>query len=343
MDPRYIEIFQRVFKGMRSVFGAPGGQPVLFNGGGLLALEAACASLLEPDDEVLVVDNGFFGEMFTQIIKCHVTRVKVLSASLGDQITTRQVEEELKKERFRVLAFSHVETSTGVRAQIKELAETAQAHGALTMVDGVSAVGGELVEQEALGVDVYCASTQKALAAPPGLALLMLGSRAVDTLERRKTPIKGFYLDLSKWVDSMRSYEDGGPPRLVSTPSTNLVQAFVCALEDIMEERVVDRVKRHATIAETMRAGLGLLGYPLVPKHPRYFANTVTAAFVPSGIQASQLVREVARLGVLVAPGIGSDRDQLIRIGHMGGVTLEDVETTLAALRQATTISSKRL
>ncbi len=335
MDPQYVEVFQRVFKGMRKVFGAPNGQPVLLNGGGLLALESACASLLEPNDEVLVVDNGFFGKMFTQIIKCHVRHVTVLTAPLGERVTTEKVEEKLGKGRFRVLAFSHVETSSSVKAQIKELAATAQAHGALTIVDGVSAVGGETVEQEAWGVDLYCASTQKALAAPPGLTLLMLGPQALEALENRKTPVNGFYLDLRKWVDSMRSYEEGGPPRLVSTPSTNLVMALATALNDITTEGISNRVQRHRKIAEAMRSGLVAHGLALVPKHSSFFANTVTAAYAPERTQATHLVKQIAQQGVLIAPGIGEYRNQLVRIGHMGGVTMEDVKTTLSAVGQA--------
>ncbi len=336
-DPRYVEVFRRVFKGMRGVFGAPKGQPVIFNGGGLLAMEAACASLLEPDDEVLVVDNGFFGEIFIQIIKCHAKRVTVLITSFGDRVPTDKVEAELRKGRFKALAFNHVETSSGVKAQIEELAAVAQAHGALTLVDGVSAVGGEVVEQRAWGVDVYCASTQKALAAPPGLALLMLGSRALEILENRKTLIKGFYLDLRKWVDSMRSYEEGGPPRLVSTPSTNLVMALATSLDDIVTEGISNRIQRHHRIADVMRSGLVAHGFTLVPKHSSFFANTVTAAYTPEGAPASNLVKQMAQQGVLIAPGIGEYRDQLVRIGHMGGVTLEDVKTTLQAIGQTIT------
>jgi alanine-glyoxylate transaminase/serine-glyoxylate transaminase/serine-pyruvate transaminase len=322
---------------MRHVFGASKGQPVLFNGGGLLALEAACASLLEPDDEVLVINNGFFGEMFLEIIRCHAKRVTVLITAFGDRVPTAEVEAELRKGRFKALAFTHVETSSGVKAQIEELAAAAQAHGALTLVDGVSAVGGEAVEQEAWGVDVYCASTQKALAAPPGLALLMLGSQALEVLENRKPPIKGFYLDLRKWIDSMRSYEEGGRPRLVSTPSTNLVMALATALDDILAEGIGKRIERHSAIAEAMRVGILALGLSLVPKQSSFFANTVTAAYLPPKVQASRVVKQMAQQGVLIAPGIGEYREQLVRVGHMGSVTMEDTVTTLHAVRQALT------
>jgi len=335
-DPRFVELFCRVLEGMRLVFGAPGGRPVVFNGSGMLAMEAACASLLERGDRVLVVDNGYFGSLIARMARRYTGRVSVIRAKLGERIGVEEVRSRLERGDFRVVALSHVDTGTGVRTQLAELAKAAREQGALTLVDGVSALGGEELKQEEWGVDLYFASTQKALAAPPGLGLFMLGPRALRRLEERRSRVRSIYLDLSRWVLSMESFEDGDP-RLVSTPATNLIAALDAALRIIIEEGVERRVRRHRELAEGLRRALTEeLGLKLVPRSLDLCANTVTAFYTPEGVEAKALIEETARRGVRIARGLQREiRNRYVRIGHMGDVTARDIDRTVEALRGA--------
>ena len=335
-DPRFVELFCRVLERMRLVFGALGGRPIVFNGSGMLAMEAACASLLERGDRVLVVDNGYFGGLVARVARRYTGRVAVLRARLGERVGVEEVEERLERDGFRVVAVSHVDTGTGVRVQLAELARVARRHGALTLVDGVSALGGEELEQERWGVDLYFASTQKALAAPPGLSLLMLGGRALSRLEERRSRVRSIYLDLSRWIASMRSFE-AGKPRLVSTPATNLVAALDAALGIVLDEGMEERVRRHRELAERLREALVEdLGVELVPRSLEYCANTVTAFYTPEGVEAGRLIGEVARRGVRIARGLQREiQDRYVRVGHMGDVKVRDIDLTVEALRGA--------
>ncbi|MFW9984859.1 MAG: pyridoxal-phosphate-dependent aminotransferase family protein, partial [Candidatus Odinarchaeota archaeon] len=234
-----------------------------------------------------------------------------------------------------VLAVSHIDTESGVKADLKNLAAIAQENGVLTIVDAVASVGGERIEQTQWGVDVCFASTQKALACPPGLALLMLSPRALQHLEDRKAPPSMVYQNLQLWIDSMQSYEADGVPRLVSTQATNLIAALDVALELIRKEGLEKRIQRHEQIAQHIRAGVTNLGLELVPKHPEYYANTVTTMFSPEKILASSVVEQMLKNNVRIAMGLGPRREELLRIGHMGITTLTDATTTLAALKQA--------
>ncbi len=334
-NPQFIASFRRVLQGLRRVFGAPDGQPVLMNGGGLLAMEVACANFMEPDTHVVILNSGFFGDQLLRVAKCYSKNITVLEAQFGERVALDRVRKHLDSSECHVLAVSHIDTESGVKADLKNLAAIAQENGVLTIVDAVASVGGERIEQTQWGVDVCFASTQKALACPPGLALLMLSPRALQHLEDRKAPPSMVYQNLQLWIDSMQSYEADGVPRLVSTQATNLIAALDVALELIRKEGLEKRIQRHEQIAQHIRDGVTNLGLELVPKHPEYYANTVTTMFSPEKILASSVVEQMLKNNVRIAMGLGPRREELLRIGHMGITTLTDATTTLAALKQA--------
>ena len=332
-NPQFIAIFQRVLQGLREVFGASDGQPVLMNGGGLLAMEVACANFMEPDTHVIILNSGFFGEQLLRVAKCYSNNVTMLEAQFGERVAHDRFRRHLDSSECQVLAVSHVDTESGVKADLKALAEIAQEKGALTIVDAVASVGGEYIRQTDWGVDVCFASTQKALACPPGLALLMLGPRALQRLNSRTTPPAMVYQNLQLWIDSMQSYEEE-TPRLVSTQATNLIAALDVALKLIKQEGLEQRIQRHEQIAAHIREGVTALGLELVPKLSEYYANTVTTMYSPDKILASSVVEQMLRDNVRIATGLGPRREELLRIGHMGITTLTDATTTLAALKR---------
>ena len=336
-DLDFVKMFRRVLQGLREVFRAPNGQPILFNGGGLLAMEVACANFIEPKDHILIINNGFFGEELIRVTKCYSRNVETLTVPLGDRVPLKEVQARLYSEEFQVLAVSHIDTGSGVKAQLRQLVQSAQRTDTLTIVDTVSSVGGEYLEQSRWGIDVCFASTQKAIAGPPGIALLMLSEKAMRRLDARKEPISSIYMNLKQWITSMQSYELEEVPRLVSTPASNLVAALDVALHLIQQEGLQQRIQRHQQNAQELRDGIISLGLTLVPKHPDYFSNTITTVFSPEHIAATKIAKQMLNQGVLIAPGLGQFRESLFRIGHMGNVTPADISITLAVLQQTLT------
>ena len=332
-NPQFIASFQRVLRGLHDVFGAPDGQPVLMNGSGLLAMEVACANFLDPDTHVVILNSGFFGDQLLRVAKCYSNNVTMLEAQFGERVAHDRVRRHLDSSECHVLAVSHVDTESGVKADLKALAEIAQEKGALTIVDAVASVGGEHMRQTEWGVDVCFASTQKALACPPGLALLMLGPRALQRLNSRTAPPAMVYQNLQLWIDSMKSYEEE-TPRLVSTQATNLIAALDVTLKLIEQEGLEQRIQRHEQIAAHIREGVTALGLELVPKLSEYYANTVTTMYSPDKILASSVVEQMLKNNVRIATGLGPRREELLRIGHMGITTLKDAKTTLAVLKR---------
>ena len=135
--PDFVECFGRALDQMREVFLCPDGQPFAVAGSGTLAMDMAASNLVEPGDRVLVVNSGYFSDRFVDIFTRYGAKVKSLSAPLGEAPTAEQVRAALAKEDYRLLAVTHVDTSTGAATDVRGMAAAAREAGALSVVDGL--------------------------------------------------------------------------------------------------------------------------------------------------------------------------------------------------------------
>ena len=190
MDGAFAKAFGRALGRAREVFLAPSAQPFVIAGSGTLAMEIATANLIDPGERAVVVNTGYFGDRMRAILERQGARVDEVRAPLGDVPDLGALERTLAGAPAKLVAVTHVDTSTGVRAPVEEVARIAREHGALTVVDGVCSVGGEELRQEAWGIDVALTASQKALGAPPGLALVVASPRALAARRAKKVPVR---------------------------------------------------------------------------------------------------------------------------------------------------------
>jgi alanine-glyoxylate transaminase/serine-glyoxylate transaminase/serine-pyruvate transaminase len=331
VDPDFIETFGRALGRVREVFLAPSSAPFVVAGTGTLAMELAAQSLVEPGDAVLVVDTGGFSERMATLLERIGARVTRFSSPLGRGPDLVELERALAG-GFRAVTITHVDTSTGVRAPVREIAALARAQGVLSIVDGVCSVGGEELRQEAWGVDVALTASQKALGTPPGLAVLTLSPNAMERYRMRKQRVPSLYLDLGEWLPIMQAYE-ARKPAYFATPAVNLVSALDVSLGQLLAEGIDARVARHAKIAAAFRAGVAALGLSLVAEESVQ-SSTISAMYFPAGVDAS-LVGAIRDEGVVVAGGLlPAIKAHYFRVGHMGVTGASQLVSTLAAIER---------
>jgi alanine-glyoxylate transaminase/serine-glyoxylate transaminase/serine-pyruvate transaminase len=316
--PRLIEAFGQSIERMREVWRAePASQPFILAGSGTLAMEVAAANLIEPGERALVVVTGYFSERMTEILRRYGAEVTEVTAPVGEAPAPGEILEVLARSGpFKALFATHVDTSTGVRVDPEPLCRLAREAGALAVFDGVCATAAERFEMAAWGADLYFTASQKAIGLPPGLALMVAGERALAAREERKAAAPPLFLDWASWLPVHRAYEER-KPSYFATPATALVMALATGLGEIVEMGVGARVDAHARAAEALRAAWKVLGLRSVAG-PTVTANTLSALFFPTGIDASLLPRITAR-GVLVAGGLHpAVKANSFRVGHMG-------------------------
>ncbi|HET9300330.1 MAG TPA: aminotransferase class V-fold PLP-dependent enzyme, partial [Candidatus Polarisedimenticolaceae bacterium] len=165
LDPRFVEAFSRALVGLRALFGAADGQPFVLAGTGTLAMDSAAANLVEPGDKVIVVNTGYFGDRFGAIFERYGAKVGHVRAAVGDRPEPADLRAALSAatDAVKLVAITHVDTSTGVLTDVPGLARVAREHGALVVVDGVCSVGGEAMDMSADGIDLALTASQKAV------------------------------------------------------------------------------------------------------------------------------------------------------------------------------------
>lgn len=330
--PDFIEVFGQALERMRKVFLCPDGQPFILAGSGTLAMDLAGANLIEPGDKALVVNTGYFGDRYGTLLERYGAEVTHIRAPVGGCPALEEVEAALKTARFKLMTVTHVDTSTGVLTDVQGLAALARQYDTLIVVDGVCSVAGEELRMTEWGVDVTLTASQKAIGVPPGLALLVVGPRALAAFKARTKPVLNFYADWTHWLPVMEAYE-ARKPAYFGTPAVNLVAALNVSLGLILQEGMEARFARHRAMGAACQAALAALGLGQVPLFVDIAAHTMTAPRYPAGIGADALLPKITAAGVILASGLHpAIKAEYFRIGHMGAVTQGDLLATIGAI-----------
>jgi serine---pyruvate transaminase len=303
---------------------------LMFASSGTGAMESAVANICSPDDRVLVVSAGHFGERWAEIVSRYRCDVVHLAFEWGETPSADEVEARIAEVGgVKAVYLTQCETSTGVVTDVRAIAERAESAGALVVVDAISSLGAIRLETDEWGVDVVVSGSQKALMTPPGLALASVSGAAVDASLTATSP--RFYFD---W-ERARKFLGKRPPEAQFTPAISLVVGLDAAVSLLLEEGLEAAFDRHVRLGRGCRAGVKAMGLELFsPDEDR--SAVVTAIRMPDAIDGQEIVRFLReREGVTIAGGQGHLRGKVIRIGHIGYVDVFDVTTALAGLEVA--------
>lgn len=324
LDQNFFEFYKASCEKLKQIYNTEG-DVLILGGEGILGLEAACASLIEPEDRVLCIENGIFGKGFGDFAKIYGAEVVYFTGDYRRGIEADKLEEFLKDNHdFKLATFVHCETPSGITNPVASIGKLLNEYGILSVVDSVSALGGEPLEVEKWGLDIVIAGSQKCISSPPGLTFLSISKRAWETMENRKIPIASFYANLAIWKNW---YRDKVFPY---TQLSNNIYGNDVALDIILEEG--DYIERHKKIGEAVRSSLISAGLELYPIDSH--SNTVTTILMPDNIDFKHVFNTmVDEHNIMIAGAFDYLEDKVIRIGHMGENCHEDkVYVTLKAL-----------
>jgi aspartate aminotransferase-like enzyme len=296
------------------------------------ALEASIVNLFSPGDLLLSLTIGSFGDRLAAIARAYGAQVESLGEEWGSGNDPERLRDRLKNDpgaQVKGILVTHNETSTGVGNDLEAIVRAKGDHPALTIVDSVSAAGAVDLRTDAWGLDVVATASQKALAAPPGAAMITLSDRAWQAAEQAAMP--RFYLDLRK---ARKSYEEGTTPW---TPPVPILTALERASDNYLREGRSAVFSRHARFAAAIRAGCVAIGLSLFAK-PAWYSQTVTAVSVPGGVDVKLLLSTLReRYGIVIGGGQGKLDGKIFRIGNMGALAERDLIGAIGALELALT------
>ncbi len=328
--PEFSVLVERIYEGLRPLFGTQESEIILLGSSGTGGMEAAVANAFSPGDTLLAAPMGGFGERFIAIARKFGMNVEKIETPPGFALDPRALAQKLAADedrRYRGILLTHNETSTGVQSDMAELATIARTHGALTIVDSVSGLGATDFRMDEWGYDIVISASQKVIAAPPGVAMLAVSPRAWKAIEESKAP--RFYFDLLKAREFARQGQ------MPWTSPVSAMFALDVALAQYHREGAPAVHRRLAMYAQAIRAAFEALGLEIFSQ-PGAHSVTVVTAKIPPGVDAAKLLRDLREnRGIVLAGGQLDLKGKIIRMGTMGNISQTDVLGAIEAIEIA--------
>ena len=319
LDPYFIQVMADVQQLLKTTFGTNDGATLVISGTGSAGMEAAVANFVEPGSTLAVFANGYFSDRLTEMARRNGANVVRFEKPWGDTFTDYEVREFISREKPKVVAYVHAETSTGALQPGQAICAAAHDAGALVIADCVTSLGGVPVEFDQTGIDIAYSCTQKGLSCPPGLSPMAMSPGAMDWLRARSTPSRSWYLDLKLIYDySTVSH------RYHHTAPISMFYALREALLVIAEEGIENRWERHRRCHKSFVKGIEAMGLRMhVPEEHRI--ATLNTVRVPEGIDEAKVRKRLLDgPGIEIAGGFGPLAGKVFRIGVMGPLATDD-------------------
>jgi alanine-glyoxylate transaminase/serine-glyoxylate transaminase/serine-pyruvate transaminase len=315
LDPAFQGLMEEIKAALERVMNAPGYACLPLPAPGTAGMEAAMMNVLEPGDTALVAVNGQFGERMVDMAGRAGAEVVRVDHAWGEPVDQTKVAAALDGTKVKVVALVHAETSTGAMTDPGPICALARDHGALSVVDCVTSLGGVAVDAAGWGADVVYSGTQKCLSAPPGLSPFAMSPRAREAVAARKTKVRNWLTDMGL----IMSYWGGEGGRTYHhTAPINALYGLHEALVMLEEEGLAAAHARHRTVHEALVAGLEAAGLSMMVSKAARLPQLNTVR-VPDGIdEAAVRARMLTRYNLEIGAGLGPLKGQIWRIGLMG-------------------------
>ena len=323
----FINILNEVTNKLKQLFQTKNDVFVL-TGSGTGGLEAAIVNTLSPGDKVLSVSMGVFGDRFANIARQFGAEVTSYSVEWGKAAEPDAIRQALNDEPgIKAVLVTHNETSTGVTNDLAAISSTVREFDKLLLVDAISSLGSIECPADEWGLDIVVTGSQKGWMVPPGLVMISVNQKAWQAYDKAKMP--RLYWDFTQ---AKRYLERGQTPW---TPAVSIVFALSVSLEMMLKEGLPNIIARHARVGNAAREGAKSLGLPLFAEEA-HASNTVTAVSSSNGLDTKKLLK-VLREEHQIVLGSGQQKldGKIFRIGHLGWVAENDIETVMSALKIA--------
>ena len=326
-DANFVNDFNYCLNELKKIV-KTNGETFVLSGSGTLAMEMSLANVLKKGDNLLIVSHGYFGDRFIDIAKNKGINVDVLSSEWGKTVPLDLIRESPKKKDYKAITVTHVDTSTGVKADIKSIGDMLKEFPEIIyIVDGVCATAGEEEYMDDMNIDILFTASQKAFGVAPGLLILWANEKALRAREEIGT-ISEYFVDFNNWLPVMHE-----PSIYFATPSVNLIWALKESIRLINEEGIENRFNRHEIFAKAYQNALEELGFKILAEKGCR-ANTLSNALYPEGVIDELFRTSLAIEGVQVAAGLGAFKGKMFRIGHMGNIDKHDLISSIASIER---------
>ena len=298
-------------------------QTIFITGSGTASMEAVIMGILTPDDRVLVVNGGTFGQRFSELCKIHSICYTEINLNYFEPLTETHLE-PFNNKNYTCFLVNINETSTGVYYDLNLISRFCKKNNLFLIVDAISSFLADPLDMKDSGIDVIITGSQKALACPPGISIIVLSPKAIERVSKNKT--KSMYFDLKS------ALKNGTRGQTPFTPAVSILIQINARLNMIKKSGGVEfEIQKVKLIAEDFRIKIREL--PLTIASPT-LSNAVTPILAPNSISAYKIFEILKdKYQIWVCPNGGELSDKVFRVGHIGALTVQDNEVLINALK----------
>ena len=295
---------------------------VFITGSGTASMEASVMNIFTSQDKVLVVNGGSFGHRFVQICRIHHIPYTEIKPEFGHTVTVEMLA-PFENQGYTGFLVNLDETSTGVLYDIQLISDFCKRNNIFLVVDSISSFLCDPFDMKALDVQVMITGSQKALACPPGISLIVLSEKAVERVNNNQ--VKSLYFDLK---DALKNGERGQTP---FTCAVGILRQINVRLKEIEASGGVESEnKRIASQAQDFRDKIKGLPFEIVSEA---LPNAVTPLH-PTTVSAYDIFTILKdEYQIWICPNGGDLKDKVFRVGHIGALTHDDNTTLVNAFK----------
>ena len=330
LDPSFVGMMEELKSLLRYAFQTRNALTFPVSGPGSAGMEMCFVNLVNRGDKVIVCRNGVFGGRMVENVERSGGTAIIIDDTWGEPVNPQKVRDAFRQHPdAKVLAFVHAETSTGALSDADTLCAIAREHGALTIVDTVTSLGGVPVLVDQWQADAVYSGSQKCLSCTPGLSPITFSQRAVDVVKARGQKSQSWFLDLNLllgyWGETTRTYHHTAP--------TNSLYALHEALLVLQQEGLENAWTRHRSNHQALKAGLSEMGIEFVVEESARLPQ-LNSIHIPGGLDDKQVRASLLQQhGIEIGAGLGALAGKIWRIGLMGySSRVENVIACLNAL-----------
>lgn len=302
------------------VYAGDNSRVVFITGSGTAAMEATVMNVFSAEDKVLVVNGGGFGQRFVDLCKLHNIPFEDIKLDFGQDLT-EDILNQYSNQGFTGFLVNICETSSGVHYDLDLISDFCNKNDIFLVVDAISSFLADSINMKEQNINVVITGSQKALACPPGVSIIVLDEKALKRVDNNQS--KSMYFDLK---DALKNGERGQTP---FTPAVSILLQINARLKEIKSHGgVEEEIKRISNLAEDFRSRIEDLPLEIKCKN---LGNAVTSIYTDSS--ATEIVNTLKKeYSIWVNPSGGQVADKMFRVGHIGDLTIEDNDKLIEAL-----------
>ena len=324
----YHRLLKAINKNLKIVFDT-NNDVVILTSSGTGAMESTIVNLFSANDEVLVINTGWFGTRFIEICNAYGLAVHELKYEWGNTYNIVDIEKMLETyPSIKGIFVTYHETSTGVVNNLERLGQLTKNTNRLLIADCISGMISQEFHFDYWGVDCAVASSQKGFLLPPGLSFVALSDKAKSTFEHSKLP--KYYWDYRKYLNYLNNKAEQP-----FTPAISLVVALNTALNELLNRGLSQIIKDKQSIRKYAETEFQKIGFTLFIGSESIRGNVLVPVLVPDSVDGNKLTRLIdERYNLTVAGGMGSYTGKMLRVGIIGEITKKEIDSLIQYIKE---------